>query len=356
MKNNFLLIAFLVVAATLSASATTYTVNNNNPSPGQYNNVAAAVSAAASGDTILIAGSPYNYNTITLTKPLTLIGSGHKPLSQSPARSFCDYIYFNNGSSGSNVIGMEVYQIIDNYTGNPGISNILISRCKISFSIYIAAWAGNWTIESNIFEASYNANNYGPNYGNIYGWDGSGQHDITIRNNIFNGFLGDFGYYYSWSSNVYIIHNIFLTSDYYLRDFDQCTYYVNDNIFYRARPKSLNGNGSYYYNNNISFQSTGSDTTFLSGTNYVNKDPMFTNFPNAGALFSYAYDFNLQPSSIGKNGASDATDVGVYGGTAIFNQRGIPTVPYIKSLQITGSNTVPANGTLNISVTGKVVR
>ncbi|MEY2830685.1 MAG: hypothetical protein RIQ33_2543 [Bacteroidota bacterium] len=355
MKQTLFIIALF--ASTLLANATVRTVNNNNPTPGQYSTVAAAITAASSGDTLLLAGSPYNYNTITLTKPLTLIGSGHKPLSQSSARTFCDYIYLNSGSSGSNIIGIDVLNdLTDNYTSSPGINNILVSRCKIGFRLILAQYAANWTIESCIFTYAGSASTQGSNYGNVWGQDHYYVHDITMRNNIFNGFIGDLGNYYSWAYNIYLQHNIFLTNNYYCREFAELTCYVNDNIFYRTRPKSYSGTGTIYYSNNISYQTAANDTLFPNGTNFVNDNPQFVNFPNAGATYSDSYDFNLQSTSIGKNAATDATDIGVYGGTAIFNQNGIPTVPYIKTLQITGSNTVPANGTLNISVTGKVVR
>ena len=136
------------------------------------------------------------------------------------------------------------------------------------------------------------------------------------------------------------------------------TYYVNDNIFYGASPRTTAGGyslGSPIFSNNISYNCYNNDTTFANGTNYVNQNPLFTNV-SAVPVTAHSINFALSNSSVGHNGASDATDVGVYGGTAIFNQNGIPAIPYIKTLQITGSNTVPANGTLNISVKSKIVR
>jgi hypothetical protein len=150
---------------------------------------------------------------------------------------------------------------------------------------------------------------------------------------------------------MYFINNIFLYSgnlfDYY---FHNNNFY--NNIFYRASPTGSANNASNNFDKNVSYQC--GTNAFPNGTNYVNTDPGFVNFPNAGAYFSYAYDFHIQSTSAVYHGGNDGTDPGVYGGTVIFNQNGIPAIPYIKTLNITGSNTVPANGTLNISVKGKV--
>ncbi len=126
-----------------------------------------------------------------------------------------------------------------------------------------------------------------------------------------------------------------------------------NNIFYRASPSGCSGCNNNF-DHNVSYQC--SNNNFPNGTNYTNVDPGFVNFPNAGAYFNYSYDFHIQNTSAVKNGGNDGTDPGVYGGTVTFNQNGIPAIPYVKTLTITGSNTVPANGTLNISVKGKVVQ
>jgi hypothetical protein len=57
---------------------------------------------------------------------------------------------------------------------------------------------------------------------------------------------------------------------------------------------------------------------------------------------------------------TDATDLGVYGGTEFsnmligYNHFGIPLNPYIKLFNITGSNSVNAGDNLQISVEAKV--
>ena len=50
-----------LLVATCATFAATITVSNNFNSPAQYTDIQEAVDAAASGDTILIAGSPTTY-------------------------------------------------------------------------------------------------------------------------------------------------------------------------------------------------------------------------------------------------------------------------------------------------------
>ena len=177
MKNKITLIVFLFVVASISASATTYTVNNNNPSPGQYNNAAAAIAAASAGDTILIAASPYSYNSFTVNKSLTLIGSGFNPSTQNPQRTFTDNIGVS--ANGVNIIGFEVQEI---YTTTSYVANLKVIRNKITYLLYDGSNQGqnNWLIESNVFTSSFGASYGGVDFGN-QGY----VHDIVIRNNIF---------------------------------------------------------------------------------------------------------------------------------------------------------------------------
>ena len=320
MKNKITLIVFLFVVASISASATTYTVNNNNPSPGQYNNAAAAITVASSGDTILFAASPYSYNTITLNKSLTIIGSGFNPSTQNPQHTFCDYISVS--ANAGTIIGFEVQEV---YTATNNVTNLKVIRNKITYLLYDAGQNGqnNWMIESNIFTSSYGASYAGVDFGNA-----AYVHDIVIRNNIFYGYgVGRIGNNYGpyASYNIYIQHNIFMGNQPAFLYHMYGTYYVNDNIFYGASPRTTAGGyslGSPIFSNNISYNCYNNDTTFANGTNYVNQNPLFTNVSAVPVTaHSNSFNFALSNSSVGHNGASDATDVGVYGGTAIFNQK-----------------------------------
>ncbi|MEY4876198.1 MAG: hypothetical protein RL708_1347, partial [Bacteroidota bacterium] len=336
MKQTLFIIALF--ATSLFANATVRTVNNNFVSPGQYASVTAAIAAASAGDTILIHASPVNYNSFTITKQLVFFGTGHNPQTNNAQRCYMQSVILSTNSSGTQFYGLDCDYI---YPTTSNIANIIVSRCKINGNIQANnQQINNWTIEGNYFATSAT---------NIHLFN-QVCHDLFIKNNIFNGTLVQF---YTSNYNVYFINNIFLRNgdvfDYY---FSNANFY--NNIFYRGSPSGNGGFGGLNFDHNVSYQCT--TNTFPNGTNYVNTNPLFTNFPSAGDYFSYAYDFHLQTSSTVHNGGNDGTDPGVYGGTVVFNQNGLPSIPYIKSLTITGANTVPANGTLNISVKGKVTQ
>lgn len=331
MRTKFLLA--IALFATLNANAVIRTLSNNTNSPGQFTTFTAALTASAAGDTIYVHGSPYNYGTFTVNKQITIIGIGHNPQKQAPQKSFVDYINFATGSTGSRVIGMEIYEI---NTSTSNINNIEIRNCRVLYRILADdASSSNWIIEGCVFTGS-NENFYG----------GSSQSGHRLRNNVFNGQLygmnGSNGYHY-------IENNIFLRNG---AAFDYVSpAYANNNIFYRANPTGT-GNG-ITYSNNISFQC--SNNNFPNGTNLTNQDPQFVSFTGGGAgtNFSYAHDYNLQATSPAKNYGTDSKDLGVYGGIGDYNQNGIPRIPYISEFNISNP-TVSPGGTLNVNFKSKV--
>jgi hypothetical protein len=328
----------LCVAMAILADAATRTVNNNFTSPGQFTTIAAAITAANVGDTILIHGSPVNYNSFTINKQLVFFGTGHNPQTNNTNRCYMGDIFLASGSTGSKFFGLDMDYM---HPTVANIANIFVSRCRINGYVYANGLAlNNWTFESCYFLSSGSRN---------IDLDNATVSNFYVRNCIFNGWIEEF---YVNNSNVYFMNNIMLYNGNFLTFYGANINFYN-NIYYRASPSTgTNWPSNNVWDKNVSYQC--SNNTFSNGINYTNTNPLFTNFPAGGAYFSYTHDFNLQVTSTVKNGGNDGTDPGVYGGTVVFNQNGIPAIPYIKSLNITGPTTVPANGTLNISVKGKV--
>jgi hypothetical protein len=142
--------------------ASTYRVNNNladNPSAGIFSGIREAHDAASAGDTLIIAGSSEYYDTLTCTKRLFIKGPGYF-LDENPGRSinklsakvYC--IYFNSGSEGTVVTGLELPLgafINDNY--------ITVQRCR-SGHIEIADSIENTTIKGCYFNDWNDFNTY----------------------------------------------------------------------------------------------------------------------------------------------------------------------------------------------------
>ncbi len=325
------------------------TVSNATVSPGQHSSLTAAVSAANNGDTILIHGTGINYGSITLDKSLVFIGPGHNPVDkQNTNPALLDNILLTTGSSQSRFYGINLYYIYTNTT----ITGILVSNCMIRYRMTIRHQnCNNWTIDGTIFSSSDR---------NI-DCEGNNVTNLRVRNSVLNGYMYNFGsgssYNYFTNCNFYsgVSHNTFQYC-YHL--------YVNNCIFYRAIPRQNNGWVSFQ--KCLSYQTTGGDHSFSANADgvarvvYENVDPQLESFPAAGAYFNYAHDYRLKAASPVKGSGTDATDIGIFGGTEFnnslygYNQHGVPLNPYIKSFTITGSNSVNAGDNLQISVEAKV--
>lgn len=331
MKRSTHLLSILFVFLSLTGSAAVFTVSNMNPSPGQYLTINNAVAAASNGDTIYVQASQFNYLSATINKRLTIIGSGHNVPNQSTLTSDLDNVTLAAGSDGTTIMGMNLYYL---ETGAASVDSVTITRCKFRYQIrFNHNFCNRWVIDGNVF--AYTVSNiFGQNQDIDY---------LTIKNNVFNGYLQDLNYYGN-NTNLLVTNNIFLHPNI---AFSTLYYaYVYNNIFYRANP-SNNTSGNDWAGN-ISYQCA--NNSFPGGTNYTNVNPQFVNFPAGGDYFSYGYNFRLQPGSPAINAGTDGLDLGVYGGYGNYEQNGVPPIPQIRSFNVTGSTTVAPGSTLNISV------
>ncbi|RYY94143.1 MAG: hypothetical protein EOO11_18475 [Chitinophagaceae bacterium] len=331
------LLAALALPAALHARV--LTLSNNTANPGQYSTYAAAESAAVSGDTIYVHGSSVSYNSINITKAITLIGPGHNPQKQAPLKAIFEYV----GIASSNV---KVVGIICNYlySNASSTTNITVSRNRIEYYMYMQNHGlNNWRIEGNVIGYQHNGYSF---WGQHYNFN-----DFFFDNNIFNGHLQD--NWYGTSYNIYFNNCIFLKktggvayAGYYWKGstFTNC-------IFYGKSPNAAGAASNTYYNC-ISFNAA--DNSFQAGSgNQVNVDPLFTTY--AGAGFDYADNYTLQAGSPAKSAGLDGSDLGIYGGNYVWNQNGMPKLPYISEFTIS-NNQVSAGGTLNINFKSSIAQ
>ena len=348
MKRLYYLLALCLVCVT--AQATVLTVNNNQPSPGQYITLAAAQTAASNGDTLYIAGSPYNYNNFTVSKRLTLIGTGHKPQNQNPAVSKLDNIDFANDTTnvnGTRIVGLDVNYINLSATD---IRRIEITRCKIRAYINFPDGARNILLESNYFASSTD---------NLYAYYIPAIYDFVIRNNVFNGIMTDM-YGNNGIGNIYFQNNLFLYPGnvFVAYSTSNRTLTFFNNIFYGASPAG--SISSSLFENNISYG--GSTTAFSTSSsntsinNQANVDPLFVSA--ATGSYSYTNDYSLSSSSPAIAAGNDGLDIGLTGGNGYFQKYGIPGIPQIRSFSITSPTnaTVAPGGSLQVQVISTIKR
>ncbi len=360
MKTKTLLLLAIFVAMATGVFATVRTVSNNPNSPGQYTSLQTAINDAGlqTGDTIMVAGSPSSYGSITIAKRLVLVGAGYNnPYGYNTILSGITLDRSNEfvGSSGTKIMGLYMNgQItlspVSGGGGTPLMDNVLIERCLLT-SVWFNAWYNgnifnNDTIRNCIINGyiafDCHSNTLTP-FNNIY-----------IHNNIFNGahFNVTYGNASSMSS-VFCRNNVFINRPNATIFNSVINMVVENNIFYSSYPTGCTGCA---FTKNIGFMCPDMPGAGNIGSgNMNNTDPMFVNFPALGGAFSWSYDFHLQAGSpgIGAGTGDPATDIGIYGGMLPLEIGTNPHFPQMMTLTLPAGSSVPAGGTLNVHFTAK---
>jgi hypothetical protein len=325
MKTKLTLIALLISAY---SNATVRTVNNNNPSPGQFATFASAHTAAVNGDTLYISGSPTSYGTNTITKVLTVIGTGHNPDKQNPLVSTFVNITCGAGSSGSKFIGL----ILGGNQNN--LQNATYEHCKFNGIFVTGAASLTTTFNKCVFISAALLTNFASN-------------TFIFNNCIFNDAIEANG-----STGVKtgsVTNCIFLGNAIFGLGSNFSSFTFTNNIFYGVSPQITGTNTSTTMTKNISFNCPNNNFngTTLSG-NIVNSNPLFTTYVPPG--FHYTDNYVLQIGSPGHNTATDGKDIGLYGGaTGVnFHMGGEPSIAQIR--QVNMPATVPAGQSVIVNI------
>lgn len=173
-KLSFLLVAIAAFFITQSVEAKTWRVNNNSNFNGttlfgsnmggsaaypvfpQLNN-AVGWSGVVNGDTIHMEGSNVLYNIATITKRLVIIGPGYF-LDENPNTSndvlaaTIALVVFNTGSSGSQMMGMNI--VPGSNTNNRiylNVNDLTVKRCRIAKAVEIGTAVSDIIITDNFF-------------------------------------------------------------------------------------------------------------------------------------------------------------------------------------------------------------
>lgn len=366
MKKTITILSLAFTA--LTANAAVKTVSNNANSPGQYTDLQAAITAATNNDTLYVHGSQNTYGSVTITKPLTIIGAGALPNKDFYFATLIGNMtlayngLYTSSASGSTIIGCKVTAIILN-AGNgtvAGISNVTITRNNLGvFSFSQVGGAGQSALAHN---------------------------NISIYNNIINTFSGG-----TFIKNS-IIRNNFITYLQNIGDVNAGTVLIANNIFFNylnATNATISNNVFYSTSsssalNAITFCSVSNNCFYSTARTYVtsdiiygnnngsnnilNQDPLFVYYdPLAAVVDAYTQlnpavgpfaDFNLQAGSPCLLAGSDALDLGIYGGLSPFiegypaNSRyryfPMPAIPQMRQMNIQNAAILPA-GTLNVN-------
>lgn len=357
---NLLFLAFSIVALHLQASQ--FTVSKDPNRVAQFTDLQLAIDGAANGDTILVYGATTSYGSISLYKPLVLIGEGYN--SNTGLVSTLQSLTvsrFNStlSASGSTIMGFAInsYSMTANFTGATDaqrtLSDITVMRCSLS----------NATLGYNYVE-TYTAINFINNLqtGVIY-MDYSGNADnadFTFSNCIFNSV-----YFYSRLSrtsgvlssyqdlsNVKVYNSLFLNYEGGLL-YNVVGMVFEDNIFfghelYQGDYAQITWNNNLFYL--VDQTATLMNNDNVGSGNLIDVDPKFTNYPATPAGFSYAHNYALQAGSPALTAAVDGGQIGIYGGAYPYTVGAKPPVPQITEVTIQdGTSSVPVGGTINFN-------
>lgn len=346
MKKQIFL-SMLFTAFAFYAHATVRTVSNHPSGGAQYSTLSAAYAASSNGDTLMLEGTDIIYAadfgwTINWTKSLVVIGSGFNPSTPTNKRSKISastsdsYLNLGAGVNGSKFYGIEFTNAIK---VKSSISNVLFEDCNLASSfICTDVSATNITFNNCILDYNtYDAFNI----------NASTTATINLNNCIIDGSIDALG-------NVSVVytfdHCIFLKSSGDVFSNVKSPIVMNS-IFMNTSSIASAATTGGVFTNNIARLATVCPPAGNTGSgNMVSTDPMFTTY-TSGSQYSSTFDFGLQAASPGKNAATDASDIGVHGGSSTFSETGEPLiVPVIRTMTVLNAS-VESGGTLNVSVT-----
>lgn len=331
----------LLACTALSATAKIWRVNNTPGVVADFNTVAAAVAAAAAGDTIYIEGSATNYSGATVNKKLTFIGTGYflsgtnsnPGLQANGNNAYIGSIFIDSAGSGSVFLGLAGLNFHNANPAGFGADNITISRCQlINISLYYTPAAGTIGDGWNINKCHIGTIN--GNIGAMRNWN--------VSNNIFTGGLDLSN---TAGSNNVIRNNVFRSSIVLYN-----AYFANNIIYYDPNFTNV------VVKNNLAI---GNPANFVSYVGSNGNSAGHTDAQMFQGLTGNSTDgqWRLAASSpaIGAGltvGAVVSPDAGAYGGPDPYRLSGIPNIPAIYSLTVPAS--IPSgSNSMNINFSSK---
>lgn len=362
MKN--LTILFLTIISYYSALATVWTVDNNSNSASQFTVIQTAIDTASAGDTIMVEGSPTEYNPIFIDKALTLIGEGYLsafgPTVTVRSNTVTPPMIIN--ASHVSVKGINIFYAggstqVQLRHNNDTLQNVLIDHCRLSTITVMGNSSGPTALFKNIILRNTiisGAVEIGKRTGsNSYAFFKITLDTLIIENCIVEGFFILVG---NSPGNVFglstctLRHNVFKqeSSTSFFRPNSSNTdpfseLVIYNNVFYETNPSGCNN--CMYFNNCFWSPTYGNDSLVsLSGNNnLLQTDPLFVNYVGGDfRLNPTTYDFHLGTGSPCLTAGTGGTQIGIYGGNHPFNIGDGPDIPVVDLLEMLNT-AVPPN-------------
>ena len=321
MKKLFML--FVAFMAVVAVKAQQISVVSSNGSTSVHSTLQKAIEAATDGCVIYLPGGGFPIpDSVKIKNRVTIIGIGHKVKSENADghTTIQGNLFFDNGSSGSAVLGTYMTGAV--YIGNDGneVDNVLVRYCNIDrVEVKNDKCLGTVVNQNYLRSQSF--------------FNGA---SAELSNNILHSVNN--------LDNGVITYNIFVKTTYIYRQDNN--YAGNRAMHYTDNTSIIGnvflewGNGPHYGSNclasdNMAMDNWGNDPINMNGKAW--KD-IFVN--HAGITPASDYHFKGEYQKY-------ASVCGIYAGTG-FSDTALPPVPYIISKDI--PEQTDAQGKLNIKI------
>ena len=319
MKKAFFSILLALVATVGAKAQQISVVSGGNTSI--YSTLQAAIEAAPNNSVIYLPGGGFPIDdSVKVTKPLTIIGIGHKVKGENADgyTTISGNLWFNEGSSGSAVMG--VYMTGNVKIGSDGaqVNNVLVRYCNINaIEVYNKTCLGT-VINQNYIRSDSNFSQACGEFSNNIAFSVFDLDNGFVEYNIFFG--GHNGGYY----HGYDAHSVCSTE----------STSVKGNIFLS---KSFCGGNCQLYEN-MTYWDWKEDEKNI----YIENVDWSQVFVKHSGI-TPASDYHFKGDYLKYNGKC-----GIYAGDTSFSDTALPPVPYIVAKQI--PEQTDANGKLNIKI------
>ena len=322
MKKLFL--SLIALVAVVGVKAQQIAVVQSNGTTTVHSLLVDAVKAAKSGSVIYLPGGSFPVDdSVKITKPITIMGIGHKWKSENAE----DYAYttvtgnlfFDEGSSGSSVMGIYLTGNINIANDGSKVDNILVRWCNVnSVQVKKNTCMGTVVNQNYIRNTSFFNGAKGEFTNNI----AHSIHDLDNGTISYNVFCNYYCKYYDSANRNHAINGC-----------DQCA--LNYNVILKLYD---NGYGPHYGSSctaigNMSPKSWGDDPIVVTDWGAVFEK-------NSGVTPNSSYHFK-------GDYVQYEHQCGVYAGEG-FSDSALPPIPYIVAKQI--PQQTDSEGKLNIKI------
>ena len=334
MKKIFLLTALAVLLGVANAAAQQIAVVSENGETSVYQTFQAAIEGADPGSVIYLPGGSFSLpDAAKITKRLTIIGIGHRSDNDNVdgVTNITSNLWFNEGSSGSAIMGCYVAGSLNIGEGESAVNNILVRYCCLNkVQVLNSSCIGIQINQNYIKNDSYFSGSSTEITNNIIRsiLDVSNGH---ITHNIVTNYEHQGGAHWdTWvcirANNTTIRNNVIIPDK--VADYTGATYDYYYHIFH--------GSGNIIYNNLMKID-LGEEPINIGDVDW---NDVFVNYNNA--VISPMSDFHFK-----QNYKQYENICGIYAGTG-FNDHQTAPVPYIVAKRI--ADQTDAAGQLNIQV------